>query len=130
MSRKSAATTVPATSPDLATLAASLASLSAQVQALMTPASAPASVPHKAKAKAKSPKVQGTFGAATNYAATGALTRANYDATLAAARDGGHPWADGSNKPIVHILKRGQVAWKGAVERDAAIAKARKAIFA
>jgi len=64
-----------------------------------------------------------------NYAPTGDLTRANYDATLAAARQHGRPWLDGSSKPIVHILRRRGVTWADKGERKALVTEARNKIF-
>ena len=68
-------------------------------------------------------------GADGNYALTGDLTRANYDATLAAARADGRPWLDGSSKPIVHILRRRGIRWTNIEERKVLVATARRTIF-
>ncbi len=64
-----------------------------------------------------------------NYAPSGALTRVNYEATLAAARAHGRPWLDGSRKPIIHILGRGGAKWLTRDERDQLVAEARRVIF-
>jgi hypothetical protein len=64
-----------------------------------------------------------------SYAPTGDLTRANYEATLTAARADGRPWLDGSRKPIAHILRRRGVTWRTNDERNALISTARGVIF-
>ncbi len=68
-------------------------------------------------------------GSDGNYAPSGDLTRVNYDATLATAREHGRPWLDGSSKPIVHILRRRGATWADKAEREAIIAEARRSIF-
>lgn len=120
----------PAT-PTLADLTQALAALSAQVSALaQNNAPAPAKKsPRKAKAKAKA--ITGTFGTDANYAVglvsdASDITRENYALVLAAARKAGHPWLDGSDKPIVHMLKAAGITWAGKAQREQAIAQAKQ----
>lgn len=105
----------------LDTLTQALAELHATVQALVqaqapAPTAKPSGKPQKrGKARTQTAKPSGgetTIGCqhAGGHAPSGALTHGNYVATLAAARAAGHPWADGSMKPVKHILHAAGIA--------------------